>query len=101
MEAVLSRILDQEGRIAKVEHKTDDLIEEFKGIKDLISEGNKDQSLKLDLIHDRMLDEFFVKKRSIHDTKMSIYAKSIGVVVGSGGILYVIWEFVASKFIGG
>lgn len=83
---------NHEHRITNLENVVNSMRLEFVEVKNIINKGNDEQKTKLDKIDNALMTEFFHRKRTTHDTKLGIYAKIAGVLVGTGSVLYIIIE---------
>lgn len=88
---------NHEQRITALEVTTANITNEFNEIKKKIDDGNKAQSEKLDIIDQRLMDEFFKRKNRNHENTWKLVLKVTGAIVGGGSFLYLIIE----KVIGG
>lgn len=87
---------DHERRITTLEVTMGELSNKMDRVDNSIKEGNKEQKEMLDLINNRMVDEFFGKRKTETEHKLDLKKKVIGGIagglVGGGGIVYVIIE---------
>lgn len=86
---------NHEQRITTLEVTMSGISQKMDSVEKTVREGNEEQKKKLDTIDQRLLDEFFYKKRSNHDNKWQMAGK----ILGAGGIIYVVFDLVISKFI--
>lgn len=84
---------NHEQRITALEVTMTGLASKMDSVEKTVKEGNEEQKKKLDTIDQRLLDEFFYKKRSNHDNKWQM----LGKVLGAGGIVYLLFEFIITK----
>lgn len=99
MAQVISVLQDHEGRITANEKGQEHLEKNFDEIKNLIQKGNDEQAERLKIIDNRLMDEYFYKQRSTHDTKMSLWAKVVGGLVGGGSFLYILFEKIFTQLL--
>lgn len=85
---------DHERRITTLEVNMTGLSKQMESIDKKVESGNKEQKDKLDTIDQRLLDEFFYKKRSNHDNKWSLLFK----ILGAGGIVYLLFDLIIAHF---
>lgn len=93
---------NHEHRITSLEMIMGGLSKQMEGVENsmnkveqTIQRGNDDQKAQLDLFYSQMADEFFTKKATTHEAKLSIYVKIIGGIAGAGGIVYAVVDLVA------
>ncbi len=86
---------NHEQRITALEVTMTGLSSKMDSVENAVKEGNNEQKEMLNTINNRMMEEFFYKKRSNHDNKWQI----LGKILGAGGIVYLLFEFITSKFL--
>lgn len=91
---ILNVLQDHEGRIARQEEFNKNLYTEMKELKAVINEGNRDASEKLDIINNKLLDEHLHLRRNTHETRNSLYLKIAGGFIGTGGVLYALYDII-------
>src|SRR5690625_4548529 len=88
---------NHEQRITALEVTTANIKNEFTEIKEKIDKGNEAQSKKLDIIDQRLMDEFFKKKDRNHKNTWKLILKVTGAFIGAGSFIYLVLE----KLLGG
>lgn len=83
---------NHEQRITTLEVTTANIQGEFREVKDIINEGNKEQAERLARIDKTLMDEFFKKRKDTRDNMWKLIFKVSGAVVGGGSFIYVIIE---------
>lgn len=88
---------NHEHRITALEVTMTGMSNKLDSVENTVKEGNREQKEMLAMINNKMVEEFFGRKKATHDTKLKIYAKVISGLVGGGSFLYLLFD----KFIGG
>lgn len=87
---------NHEQRITALEVNYTGLTDKIDRVDNSIKEGNKEQKELLDKINNRMVDEFFGKRKKETEHKLDIRKKVVtsvaGGLVGGGGVVYFIVE---------
>lgn len=86
---------NHEQRITTLEVTMTGLSSKMDNVEKTVKDGNEEQKKKLDMIDTRLVEEFFGKKR----TNLENGWQLLGKVLGAGGILYLLFDLVISKFI--
>lgn len=81
---------NHEQRITTLEVTTANIKSEFTEIKDKIDRGNTEQSRKLEVIDNRLMDEFFNKKNRNHENIWKLILKVAGALLGAGSFIYLL-----------
>jgi len=81
---------NHEQRITTLEVTTANIKSEFTEIKDKIDRGNAEQSKKLEVIDDRLMEEFFSKKNRNHENLWKLIMKVTGALLGAGSFIYLL-----------
>jgi len=81
---------NHEQRITTLEVTTANIKSEFTEIKDKIDKGNTEQSKKLEVIDNRLMDEFFNKKNRNHENIWKLILKVTGALLGAGSFIYLL-----------
>ncbi|RDW20832.1 hypothetical protein CWR48_04610 [Oceanobacillus arenosus] len=103
------RLNNHEQRLTTLEVTMTGLSTKLDNVDLTIKEGNKEQKEKLDVIDNRLLDEFFYRQRSNQDSEVDIkkinqenkwklWLKITGILTGSFSFIYVLFEFITTKF---
>lgn len=77
---------NHENRITTLEVTMTGIASKMDNVESTIREGNKEQKEMLNTINNRMVDEFFVKKR----VNLSNGWKLLFTLIGTGGFLYLL-----------
>ncbi len=83
---------NHEQRITTLEVTTANIKSEFTEIKDKIDKGNTEQSKKLEVIDNRLMDEFFNKKNRNHENIWKLILKVAGALLGAGSFIYLLLD---------
>lgn len=81
---------NHEHRITTLEVTTANIKSEFTEIKDKIDRGNTEQSKKLEVIDNRLMEEFFSKKNRNHENLWKLVMKVTGALLGAGSFIYLL-----------
>ncbi|MCM3396497.1 hypothetical protein M3638_01435 [Oceanobacillus profundus] len=86
---------NHEQRITTLEVTMTGISSKMDSVEKTVKDGNDKAERKLDTIDNRLMDEFFQKKRTTHENKWAL----IGKLLGAGGIIYLLFDLVVSKLI--
>lgn len=88
------RITTLEVTMTGLSNKMDKVDGRVEKVDDTIKEGNKEQKELLDTINNRMVEEFFVKKRKHFDN----WWKFVFLLIGGSSVLYLIIDKLSLLF---
>ena len=91
---------NHEHRITALEVTISGLSNKLDSVENTVKEGNKEQKEMLAMINNKMVEEFFGRKKTSHDTKMKLFLKIGGGIIGAGSFLFLAIEKLIS-LIGG
>jgi hypothetical protein len=86
---------NHEQRITTLEVTMTGLSNKIESVENTVRDGNKKAEEKLDVIDNRLMDEFFHKKRTNRENIWGLFGK----LLGAGGIIYLLFDLVFSRFI--
>lgn len=90
---------NHEQRITALEVNMRGLSKQMDSVESTVRKANNEQKELLNTINNRMVDEFFHKKRTTHDHKWQLAGKITAGLFGAGGIIYLLFDL-TNKFIG-
>lgn len=100
-ESEMSIWQNHEQRITTLEVTISGLTTKMDSVERTVRDGNEKAEKKLDTIDQRLMDEFFHKKRTNHNNSWALALKIGGGLLGGGGIIYALYDIISKTIIGG
>ena len=86
---------NHEQRITALELTMTGLSAKMDNVENTVRDGNQKAHEKLETIDNRLMEEFFQKRKTNRDNTWGL----IGKIFGTGGIIYIIFDLVISRFL--